>query len=190
VPDRAFTALRTDRLVVRRFRPADLPTFVAYRSDPAVARYQSWDSPYPMDAAERLQSTMDGLDPDTAGEWYQFAIATRDTDTLIGDCAACTRTDEPRTATIGYTLATAAQGQGYATEAVGRLLDYLFVDRDLHRITASCDERNTRSAALLERVGMRREGRLVRSTWSKGEWCDILLYAVLRDEWPPGRMSV
>ena len=46
---------------------------------------------------------------------------------------------------------------------------------------------NTRSAALLERVGIRREGHLLESTWSKGEWTNDLLYAVLRREWPTGR---
>jgi hypothetical protein len=44
-----------------------------------------------------------------------------------------------------------------------------------------------RSAAGLERVGMCREGHLLESTWSKGEWTNELLYAVLRREWPAGR---
>jgi RimJ/RimL family protein N-acetyltransferase len=37
---------------------------------------------------------------------------------------------------------------------------------------------------VLERVGMGREGHLLESTWSKGEWTNDLLYAVLRREWP------
>ena len=44
--DAAFTALTTQRLVLRRFRPEDLDAFVAYRSDPETARYQSWEAPY------------------------------------------------------------------------------------------------------------------------------------------------
>jgi RimJ/RimL family protein N-acetyltransferase len=43
--DAAFTALTTQRLVLRRFGPEDLDAFVAYRSDPEVARYQSWEAP-------------------------------------------------------------------------------------------------------------------------------------------------
>jgi RimJ/RimL family protein N-acetyltransferase len=43
---------------------------------------------------------------------------------------------------------------------------------------------NTSSVAVLERVGMGREGHLLESTWSKGEWTNDLLYAVLRREWP------
>jgi RimJ/RimL family protein N-acetyltransferase len=81
------------------------------------------------------------------------------------------------------------QGHGYATEAVRRLLHYLLIERDKHRVSASCDDRNTRSAAVLERVGMRREGHLLESTWSKGEWTNDLLYAVLRREWDPGALA-
>jgi aminoglycoside 6'-N-acetyltransferase len=40
--------------------------------------------------------------------------------------------------------------------------------------------------ALLERLGMRREGHLRQSTWAKGEWADDLVYALLRDEWVSG----
>jgi hypothetical protein len=73
-----------------------------------------------------------------------------------------------------------------STEAVRRLLHYLLIERGKHRVRATCDDRNTRSAAVLERVGMRREGHLLESTWSKGEWTNDLLYAVLRREWPSG----
>jgi RimJ/RimL family protein N-acetyltransferase len=69
---------------------------------------------------------------------------------------------------------------------VARLLHYLLIERGKHRVSATCDDRNTRSAAVLERVGMRREGYLLESTWSKGEWTSDLLYAVLRREWPTG----
>jgi hypothetical protein len=43
--------------------------------------------------------------------------------------------------------------------------------------------RNAASVALLERLGMRREGHLRESTWAKGEWTDDLVYALLPDEW-------
>ena len=66
-------------------------------------------------------------------------------------------------------------------------MGYLFGRRGKHRITASCDPRNAASAAVLERLGMRREGHLRESTWAKGEWTDDLLYGLLRHEWEPGR---
>ena len=50
-------------------------------------------------------------------------------------------------------------------------------------MTAECDTRNHRSAALLERVGMRREAHHVAALWSKGEWTDEYAYALLAREW-------
>jgi RimJ/RimL family protein N-acetyltransferase len=186
VADTGFTALTTDRLVLRRFGPEDLDAFVAYRSDPEVARYQSWEAPYPRAEAARFLAELRASHPDTPGEWYQIAVALRPTGQLIGDCAVHVDADDPRQAEIGFTIAPGHHGHGYATEAVRRLLDYLLVERGKHRVHASADDRNTRSAALLQRVGMRREGHLLESTWSKGEWTSDLLFAVLRREWPPG----
>lgn len=185
--DAAFTSLVSDRLVLRRFGPDDLDAFVAYRSDPQVARYQSWEVPYLPSQARQFLAELQTLHPDTPGEWFQFAVALRRTDRLIGDCAALVRADDPRQAEIGFTIGRAHHQQGYGTEAVRRLLDYLLIERGKHRVSATCDARNTGSAALMERVGMRREGRLLEGTWSKGEWTSELLYAVLRREWPASR---
>jgi RimJ/RimL family protein N-acetyltransferase len=184
--DTAFTALTSERLVLRRFRTEDLEAFIAYRSDPEIARYQSWETPYPASQARTFLQDLQVLHPDTPGEWFQFAVAHRRADRLLGDCAAHVPVKDPRQAEIGFTLAPEHQGHGYATEAVRRLLHYLLIERGKHRVSATCDDRNTRSAAVLERVGMRREGHLLESTWSKGEWTSELLYAVLRREWPTG----
>jgi aminoglycoside 6'-N-acetyltransferase len=184
--DASFTELSGPRVVLRRFRPEDVGAFVAYRSRAEVARYQSWDAPYPREEGERFVRQMMTLHPDTAGEWFQFAVALRATGQLIGDCAAMPGAEDPSQCEIGFTIAPGYQGRGYATEAVRLLVGYLFTARGKHRITACCDPRNAASVATLERLGMRREGHLRQSTWAKGEWTDDLLYALLRDEWHRG----
>jgi len=186
-PDDSFCHLLTRRLEIRRFTLDDAEAFAAYRSEPAVARYQGWDTPYPLSSAQRFVQKLGGSHPGTPGEWFQFAVARREDGALVGDCAARPGVDDQRIVEIGFSLAGRHQGRGYATEAVGRLLGYLFGDghavRPVHRVTAGCDVRNTRSAALLERVGMRREGHLVESEWFKGEWTSEYRYALLRREW-------
>jgi aminoglycoside 6'-N-acetyltransferase len=181
--DEGFTELAGERVLLRRFRLADVAEFVAYRSCAEVARLQSWDAPYPREEGERHILQMMKEHPDTAGEWFQFAVALRATGQLIGDCAARPQTADPRQCEIGFTIASAHQGRGYATEALRLLVGYLLGRRAKHRITASCDARNTASAAVLERLGMRREGHLRESTWAKGEWTDDLLYGLLHHEW-------
>ena len=183
MPDTGFTELVSARIRLRRFMPGDVGTFVAYRSDPQVARYQGWDAPYPRQAGEQLISGLLARHPDTPGQWFQFAMTLRSTGELIGDLGSATDAPDERQAEIGFTLRPGFTGNGYATEAAGLLLGYLFGDRGKHRVRAECDARNTASAAVLERIGMRREGWLRESTWAKGEWTDDLLYAVLAREW-------
>jgi RimJ/RimL family protein N-acetyltransferase len=183
VGDQNFTELVSDRLAVRRFRPADLATFVTYRSDPDVARYQSWNAPYPRAEGERLIKDMRRMHPDTPGEWFQFAITLRSTGELIGDCGAKPSAYDPAHTQIGYTIGRAHWRRGYGTEAVRTLLGYLFDARGMHRVTASCDGRNTASMGLLERIGMRKEGVMLQSVWAKGEWTDDVLFAMLAHEW-------
>jgi RimJ/RimL family protein N-acetyltransferase len=183
MPDTGFTDLAGDRVLLRRFDLADLASFVAYRSSPMVARFQSWDAPYHMADGERFIRQMMRRHPDTAGEWFQFAVALRQSAEHIGDCAAMPYADDPTQCEIGFTIAPEHQGHGYATEAASLLVGYLIESRGKHRVTARCDPRNAASAAVLERLAMRREGHLRQSTWAKGEWTDDLLYAVLDQEW-------
>jgi aminoglycoside 6'-N-acetyltransferase len=174
--------LETERLLLRRFEPDDATALAAYRSDPNVSRYQAWNSPVPAGQARLLVAEFAAGEPRNLG-WFQYAVERRSRPGLIGDVGV-DRLDAGRQAEIGFSFAVEHQGHGYATEAVRRIVEHLLVEEGLHRVTAQCDARNDRSARLLKRVGFRREGHLVSSTWAKGEWTDDLLFAVLASEWP------
>ena len=118
--------LETQRLSLRSFQDSDLESFVAYRSDPEVARYQGWEAPYSKDRAAAFIAEMKSVQPGTASAWVQLAIELQGKSDLIGDCAFHILAGDPRQAEIAYTLSRQVQGKGYATEAVVRLLDYLF----------------------------------------------------------------
>jgi RimJ/RimL family protein N-acetyltransferase len=176
--------LWTPRLCLRSMQPEDAAVVVRYRSDPGVARFQTWA---PRDAAEvvafvQAQLT---LPPNTSGTWYQLTIERRLERTVIGDCGLHFPDHEADQAEIGITLDRAYQRQGYATEALTAALSYLFEDLGKHRIYARVDPRNQASIALLERLGMRYEGRLRETVWLRGEWADDLIYAILAHEWRP-----
>jgi RimJ/RimL family protein N-acetyltransferase len=151
-----------------------------------VARYQSWDTI----SAPRAQAFVQehkGLTPGVPGQWFQFAVALRDTDQLIGDLGLHVQVHDARQAQFGITLNRAYQGMGLATEALTAVLDYAFINLDLHRLVAIVDVENERAAALMERVGLRREGHFIKNAWFKGHWADEYLYAVLQAEWLPKR---
>jgi aminoglycoside 6'-N-acetyltransferase len=138
--------LVTERLRLRPFRADDLEAFVAYRSDPEIARYQSWDSAYSLADAELFLSSQRGLAFGQPGEWLQLAIVDRETGTLRGDCAVRVASDRPATAELGVTLAQTSQGKGLATEALTAVVRELFEQLGMHRVFAEADERNSGSA--------------------------------------------
>jgi RimJ/RimL family protein N-acetyltransferase len=84
---------------------------------------------------------------------------------------------------IGFALIPSERGKGYGTEAVTIFVDYLFLSRDLIRIQATTDLRNMASQRTLEKVGFKREGIVRKSMFIHGEWRDLLLHSILREEW-------
>jgi RimJ/RimL family protein N-acetyltransferase len=169
--------ITTERLALRRFRESDAATLSEYRSDPGIARFQSWDAPYPLDRARATVAALAVANPDEPG-WFQYAVERTADRTHIGDVGVCLD-DNRMQAEIGFTLAAGCQGQGYASEAVRAVLGHLFRVRGLHKVSAECDARNTASARLLDRVGFTREGHRRAHTWIKGEWTDDLLFGLL-----------
>ncbi|GHA05188.1 N-acetyltransferase [Streptomyces tauricus] len=172
--------LETPRLVLRRFRAEDAVPLAAYRSDPAVARYQSWTAPVPLETADRIVRALAEGSLESPG-WFQYAIELKADGCLVGDVGVCLH-ENLMQASIGFTLAADRQGHGYAAEAVGAVLDDLFGRRGLHRVSAECDARNTRSARLLLRLGFVQEGLLRQASWLKGEWTDDLQFGLLSSD--------
>jgi RimJ/RimL family protein N-acetyltransferase len=173
----AFLPITTERLVLRAFEPADAAAFSAYRSDPAVAELQSWETPFTFEMAERFIAECPDGGP-VKGEWVQIAV-TRD-GALIGDVAVGLD-QHGLIATVGYSLATAHQGKGLAREAVGAVVDRLFDELGVHRVEANVDPRNIASARLIEDLGFAYEGTAVSAVWSRGEWTDEDHYAFTED---------
>jgi len=178
--------IRTERLILRPFHGGDLAAFVAYRQDPDVARYQSWDPGYSMADAALFLHEQEGVTFGQPGGWVQFAIVDRTDGSLLGDCASCVMREPPRTAEIGMTLAAASQGRGSAREAVGALVTTLFQRHRVHRVIARADDRNLPVQRVLDGLAFRLEARLLDADWFKGEWTTLRCYAVLADEWRSG----
>jgi len=177
-----FTTLESERLILRRLTEADLAPLLAYLNDPLVARYQSWES-YTEAGARELIERQKNLMPGQPGRWFNFALELKETGALAGHVALCVREDDVQQAEIGFTLARSFQGMGLAAEAARRVLRYAFAELGLHRVVAITDCENASSVALLERLGMRREGHFIQNVWFKGKWGDEYQYALLGEEW-------
>jgi len=180
--DSTFDRLTSGRLVLRRFRADDIAAFVRYRADPEVARFQSWEN-FSAEDGERFYAWVRTQHPDTPGEWFQVAVALRESDAIIGDCGLHALADPADEVEIGFTLATEHQGRGYASEAVACLLDYVFGRLGKSGATAITDVRNARSIAVLERLGLARDPAPRGPLLFKGEPCAEYLYRLHRADW-------
>lgn len=167
--------IETPRLRVRGMRAADAAEFSTYRSDPDVARFQSWATPFDLEAAQRFIAEQQRLDGPTPGEWVQLAVEFDGQ--LIGDVAVHLDA-RTQVAAIGYTLAPAHQGRGLAREAVEAVVDALIDTLGVHRVEATLDPRNIASARLLEVLGFDYEGVAVSAVFDDGEWTDDARYGL------------
>ncbi|MFE1768821.1 GNAT family N-acetyltransferase [Streptomyces angustmyceticus] len=175
--------IRTERLDLRPVTPDDLPAIHAYQRRPEVCRYLYWG---PLDEAGSRASVAAKAARTTlreSGDLLQLAVVVRESNTLVGDVTFVWRSSEHRQGGIGYVFHPDHAGHGYATEASRALLELGFEELHLHRIQAELDGRNTASARLLERLGMRREGHLRENEFLDGEWADEVVYAMLAREW-------
>jgi len=84
---------------------------------------------------------------------------------------------------IGWTLGKRDEGNGYATEAAGALLDYLFGTIGFHRVYALTSPQNVRSWHVMERLGMHREAHFRQNCFDAGRFEDEYAYAILAEEW-------
>jgi len=165
------------RVLLRPFTLGDVPAVLAYASDPEVTRHLQWDAyDDPATAASFIRSTLGGGDT-----WFARAIVLRETGAVIGGGDLRVVSPPDRRAELGYGLARAYWGHGYATEAAGLLVRFGFERLGLTRIQAACAIENERSVGTLERIGMRREGRLAQYRWKAGAARDLYLYAITRD---------
>lgn len=177
--------LRTERLVLRDFVVDDWPAVLAYQRHPDYLRYYAWTSR----TEEAVRAFVRQFVDEQAHQprrRFQLAITLSGDGELIGNAGIRRKPENEWEADIGYELAPAHWGLGYATEAARALVDHGFREMSLHRISSWCIAENAASARVLERLGLRLEGRLRENEYFKDQWWDTLLYGLLRDEWEAG----
>ncbi len=171
--------ITTARLVLRPpVREDAQAIYDGYAQDSEVARYVIW-LPH-----RSLADTHEFLDHFIRhGEEersYPWVMIRAEDDALIG--AMHLRVDPPR-AEFGFNIARPHWNGGYGTEAVQGVIAFAFSLPDVERVQAVCHVDNSASARVMEKAGMRREGRLERYLFFPNlgdEAQDVFLYAVTR----------
>jgi aminoglycoside 6'-N-acetyltransferase len=167
---------------VRPLTLDDAADLAERRSDPTSAQYQAWNHPYPVERAVALIEELIELGTPALDAWFAWAIERREDHRIVGD-VALHLDEQGRNAQIGFTLHRWARGNGYATEASARVMEYGFSEWRVHRFEATLDPRNEASQRLLERLGFRHEGTAIESYWLGDVVSDDARYGLLRREW-------
>jgi RimJ/RimL family protein N-acetyltransferase len=178
--------LTTKRLVLREFEEGDWRAVLAYQSDPLYLRYYPWVHRTEQDVIAFVRQFLAQREEEPRTK-FQLAITLAPFGQLIGNAGIRMKTSDAQEADIGYELDPRYWGCGYATEVADALLTFGFQELGLHRIWAWCVAENRASAHVLEKIGMRQEGRLRENRWMKDRWWDTLLYALLEHEWQARR---
>ena len=178
--------MRTERLLLRPFAPGDLAALHAIYSDQLVVRWLYNEARSLEETRKLLRLKIAGSTLRAEGEWLSAAVVLEPAGELVGDVSLLWASEAHRQGELGFALATAHHGKGYATEAARPVLDFAFGALGLHRVTGRLEPRNLASARVLEKLGMRREAHLVENEWVKGEWQSERVYALLAREWRDG----
>ena len=187
--------VRTERLVLRPLEASDAPDVFEYQRLAEVIRYLPWPERARAEAyahtARRAVERVLAADGDAvvfaATLPGEPSLGDPSRDRVIGDFMVRVSSVQHAQLELGWVLHPDFQGRGYAREAAGAVLDLVFETMHPHRVQAFLDARNGASAALCERLGMRREATILEEQYHDGEWTDTAAYGVLRREWAARR---
>ena len=171
----------TSRLLIREVTPADLPDVHRLHSLPQTDEFNTLGIPQTVAVTEAVMAGW--MQARAAGTAYTFCIDLLDeSPQFIGLIALGLGEPKYSTAEVWYKLLPDYWGQGYASEALRAVLAFGFGQLKLHRMEAGCAVENGASARVLEKAGMRREGRKRKKLPIRGQWVDNYFYAMLEED--------
>ncbi len=179
--------IRTPRLTLRCWQPADAPLLRQALTEETIAYLRpwlnwAWKEPLTLEktiAYLRLGRGRFDLDQD-----YNYAIFTRDESIVLGGSGLHTRLG-PEAREIGYWIRQDAAGKGYATEAAAALTQAAFRFDEIRRVEIHCDPKNHASAAVARKLGFTLDA-TVRARFPRpdGTLRDLMLWSMLAEEFP------
>lgn len=169
--------IKTERLILRKIKGDDVEDMYEYSCDARVTEYLTWsphpDKIYTLEYISYLQSRY------RTGDFYDWAVVLKDTGKMIGTCGFTRFDYANNSAEIGYVLNNEYHGQGIATEAVKKVLEFGFERLCLNRIEGKYMVENAASRRVMEKCemvfeGVRREGMLIKGRYRNVGVCSIL----------------
>ena len=173
--------LYTERLVLRRISKKDIRDIYEYSRLGESTKYLLW---YPhLSIKDTKRNVKRLLKKYKKGSLYDYAVVLKDNGKMIGTCGFSRIEPLDDKAEIGYVINPSFQKNGYATEAVRRLIRFGFEELGLERIEARYIIGNDASCELMKRVNMTYEGVLRHAVLAKGKHRDVGVFSILSNEY-------
>ncbi|HBT16403.1 MAG TPA: N-acetyltransferase [Firmicutes bacterium] len=168
--------LESERLVIRPFFMDDVNEVFLYASDDQVTEYLTWSSHTDLAQTEKIVKEV------FLGKPGVYAIELKAEQKCIGciDLRLCPEHDK---ASFGYVLNRKYWNQGYMSEALQLILNLSFTKLQLNRVEATHFVGNEGSGRVMEKCGMKYEGKGSQEVKIKGNYYDVIRYAILKENW-------
>ncbi|MEU1280373.1 GNAT family N-acetyltransferase [Streptomyces sp. NPDC005805] len=190
-------SISTERLVLRPFEDADIPAHTEMMNDEMVTAWTTVPHPYTAGDAEDWVRRF-APEERASGRGIVFAVTEFLTQRLVGT-VHLRNTDWRILATeAGYVTAPWARGEGYATESLLAVAQWLFRDRRFERLELRTAAGNTASQQVAQKIGCISEG-VLRNAWTVrtpadgGGWeesrTDLIVWSLLPEDLEADRMA-
>ena len=167
-------------LKLRSLQPPDAQIMHAWRQEPTIKRFNPLEDVSIETLAERLAKVGNDLSDQTC-ESFRWIVEF--SGEPVGSVAVSGISWRMGYAEVGYLMAESSHGKGIGTAAVKLLVDKIFTESSLQRLTATISTENVASWRLVERLGFKREGTLRQHYVVQGQRVDEYYYGLLRSEW-------
>ena len=173
---------------LRFFGPRDLMNLLEQAGCPVTVQRGQRVFPSSEKASDVTRTLLkDWVSRYGAGDFFNWAIARKETGEVIGNISVVSLTEQIGAAEIGYCMGRRFWGQGIMPEALLAVEDYLFETVGLLRICAGHDVNNPKSGRVMDKAGMTREGVLRQSGKNNQGIVDVEIHSILRGEWEERR---
>jgi RimJ/RimL family protein N-acetyltransferase len=126
------------------------------------------------------------LRPGATGR-FEWIVKAGEPQAAVGWISLRVNDRTPRVGEVGYSLVQTARGHGYASEALGAVVDETFASAELDEVQACIVPENVASRAVLDRTGFREERLLRSGAVIRGRHVDVLLFTITRATWDRAR---
>lgn len=175
--------LKGNKVQLRPVRRDDLANFLKWFNDPEVTQYLVMYLPMTEMAEEKWLEEFATVRAKTEAFFVIEAIE-KGNFKPIGTIALGTINPRNHTASFGIAIGEKEYwSNGYGTEAAKLIIDYGFQQLNLHRISSSAKAFNERSVRMHKKLGFRQEGIRRQSDFVNGQYHDLIMFGLLREEW-------